>query len=321
MSTEALIWYVGDKSPSITQLVSVDGEPVDLDSLGATVVFNARPIGAAAATITGSATIVEAGSGDPDDLGIVQYDWASDDLDTAGNLIVWWEVTISGATQTVGESLIEVRDHGPFTGALCELADVRGSMETETVDTALDPLIQSYILTASALIQQETQREFAVTGSATRDFEVCSRLVDLAPFDLRSASSVTLNPLSGSTTLVAGTDYRLRPINGRSLTSTYTALELAGGVSLVSTELNGTVAPRIRIVGTWGPASVPLLARDACTFTVRSWLRRSYPDGYNLGESIRDLEPGEALSGFAIPLAAKQMLAPLYRFAARGSAG
>lgn len=205
----------------------------------------------------------------------------------------------------------------PAAGDLATVADVRASMETEAGDTDLDALIQTYITTASGLIQQETQRELAVTGSATRDFAVRGRIVSLSPYDLRAVTTMTADPNSGGSVLAANGDYTLAPVGGRSLTSTFTEVMLA---SPPIGELGGQADGRLRIAGTWGPAAVPALARDACVFTVRAWLRRSFGQGYNLGDLARDTTADLGFEGFAIPLAAKQMLGPLYRHGSRSSA-
>lgn len=191
-------------------------------------------------------------------------------------------------------------------GDLCTLSDVRAAMETATADTGLDTLISSWITTASDLIRDETQRELApATSSATRDFLVTGSYVSLAPYDLRTVTTMTMDPSGTAQVLVADTDYQLSPI-GADKWAVYTGVRLAS--SAVATP-NGFGTVKLRIAGAWGFASVPSTAKDACVMTVRSWLRRSYPDGYAIQDDARPVQT--PLSGFALPFAAKSMLAPL----------
>lgn len=255
-------------------------------------------------TIAGGAAVAQRGG--------VRHDWAALDVDTAGFYLVWWEVTTSGKVKAVQEAVVEFREHAAGSTAwLCEIADVRIAMETETVDVALDAVIGQMIPVASELIMQETQRELApATTSATRDFRVSgSNVVDLAPYDLRSATTVTLDPAGAAQVLVANQDYALMPIGGGKW-SVFTDVKLATGLAV--TTATGLDVVTLRVAGAWGFASVPPIAKEACVFTVRSWLRRTYPDGYGaVAEDARGSMP--PLMGYAIPLAAKSMLRPLYR--------
>lgn len=305
------VWYVGDRNPSITETITVSGVAFDLSS--STVRFKMRPVGSSTLKVDQAATIVSA----PD--GTVRYDWQAADVDTAGSYLVWWEVTTSGKVQAVGEALIEFRSHSPGTGWLCELADVRAAMETVPSDDWLDNRIVALIPVATQLIQQELQRELVASTAVTRDFEVHGPVIDLAPYDLRTATTVTLNPTASPTVLVASTDYGLSPVGGRNITGTYTMLELADTIALVSNERSGA-RPKISVLGDWGPATVPVMAKEAAITTIRAWLRRTYPEGYNFGDAGRDVYVDPATAGYAIPLAAKTLMQSLYRFGPKGSA-
>lgn len=302
----APVWYVGDRNPSITDTITVDGVAVDLTT--ATVRFKMRAVGSSTLKVDALATVVTPLAGE------VRYDWTALDVDTAAVYICWWEVTISGKVQAKQEAVIEFRPHSQgATSWLCELADVRIAMETTATDVELDTMIGQCIPVASALIMRETQREFApATTSAARTVGARGYVVDLAPYDLRSATAVVLDPTGANQTLAANTDYQLSPV-GTNADGTYTEIILSSSLQLKGLAVFdqfGNVP--LAITGAWGFSTVPAIAKEACVFTVRSWLRRTYPDGYTAySDEVRATMP--PLSGYAIPLAAKSMLRPLYR--------
>src|SRR6266498_1883856 len=95
---------------------------------------------------------------------------------------------------------------------LCTVANVKEGLETS--ETTRDALIQTLITAASVAIMQDTGREFApATSSATRRFQIDGyRVVSLEPYDLRTVTTMTLHPESGSPiVLAASTDYQLVP--------------------------------------------------------------------------------------------------------------
>src|SRR5262245_19922592 len=110
---------------------------------------------------------------------------------------------------------------------LCTLADVRSSLELPSADTSRDTLISTLITQASEMVMNEYDREFApATASATRRFRVDSYLLNLAPYDLRTVTTFTLNPESTSPqVLVTGTDYELLPVGAPS--GTYTSVRFS----------------------------------------------------------------------------------------------
>src|SRR5512146_596227 len=98
------VWYVGNLDPSITETITSDGAPVDLSA--STVKFKMRAVGSSTLKVDRAATIVNAAAGE------VRYDWTGTDMDTAGDYLVYWEVTTGTKKQDVGEALIQVLAHG-----------------------------------------------------------------------------------------------------------------------------------------------------------------------------------------------------------------
>jgi len=304
-------WSVNNRNPSITETIrNADGTVKDLT--GGTLTFSMRAVGTNTLKVSAAAaTIVSAPAG------TVRYDWAAGDVDTAGSYLVWWTFTIGGKTQDVAEALILILPHGaaPSTRDLCTVADVRASLEL-TADTSRDALIATLITQASDAIMNEVDREFApATTSATRRFRVDGRIVNLAPYDLRTVSAATMNPETSSpTTLVVATDYQLEPIGAPS--GTYTSIALSGFLASLyaSNTLYAFGYALIDITGAWGFATVPADVNRACVITVGSWLRKDVTTLFAMGDLGVDggITPGMPAS-LQIPKAAKALLGPFYR--------
>lgn len=301
--TEPLVWNVGNRRPSLSDTITIGGVAYDLT--GHTVKLKMRALRSSTLKVDAAATVVTPAAG------TVRYDWGASDLDTAGLYLAWFEVTetATGKKQDVLETLIEVRAHAPTSASLVELEEVRLAMELETGDRGLDTRIREAIVAASTAIMREVQRELApATAAATRSFAVQGDLVDLTPYDLRTATTVTFDVNGTPTVLVAGDDYALLPIGGSEIGGTYTELRLAPSVFAAS-----DVGPVVlSILGDWGMASVPADAREACIITVRSWLRRDLATYAQYGDEGRPIVP-TGFAGYALPLAAKSMLRNLYR--------
>lgn len=308
-----VIWKT-NTSPSLSDTIKVNGVAFDLTA--STVKLRMRLETAAAADplkIDTLATVVSAVAG------TVRYDWAPGDVDTAGQYVAWWHVTLpSTKVQDSDEFQIIVQDHGLQSGNLCSLADVRQSLELPAAETTRDELILSLIPVASKMIMALVEREFApVTTGATRRIEVnassiASRVVDFAPYDLQSATLVSLHPeTSTPTTLVAYTDYTLHP--AQTDEGVYTSLRLSNFLNVVSNTVVRFGYALIDITGTWGFPSVPGQVAEACSDAVCAWMRRDVSTlGLNLMDGS-DLSP-DFTASFDLPLAAIRKTNPYRRF-------
>lgn len=290
----------GTRSPSVTDTLTVDGVAFDLT--GSTVRFRMRAVGSAVLKVDSPATIVSAAAG------TVRYDWAAVDVDTPGDYLAWWQVTLpSLKVQDHPEFAVDIQQHARAAGHLCEVAEVREAMESANREA--DSVIEALIEAASVAITKHASREFTPTAAGvTRIFRGDGHLIDLAPYDLQAASAVTDTPVGGTaTTLVAGTDYDL---DGPYLGGTYLYLRRP---STWTRSANGFGYSRLAVTGTWGMAVVPADVRQACVVTVRSWLRRdaAVPAFATLDDG-RGIVPGPA-GGWMLPMAAKQLLEPYRR--------
>jgi hypothetical protein len=273
-----LVWYIGDRQPSIEQTITVDRLPFDLSS--STVRFRMRRANSDVLKVDQLATIVDPLAGE------VRYDWQvadTDAVDDAGDYLAWWEVTTAGKVQSVAEVFIEIRTHAPDPRVLCTRADVirliPGYFDDPTTDGILNDLIQA----ESQTWLRETGREFVAiaSGSTERLFDICwadqlSGIVWIG--DATSVSAVEVQDTFGGTLeTVAAADYaaieRTReswePIRGLRFNSNTTLT--AGNV--------------LAVTGTWGFPEIP---NDVRLGVARMALVRYLADATPAGSALSD---------------------------------
>lgn len=194
--------------------------------------------------------------------------------------------------------------------------------QLEISGTARDVLIDAAITAASRALNRRSGREVTPqTDGATRLFPVEIRVVrgdmlrvDLHPYDLRAATTVTVNPeASAPNVLTAGTDYMLWPLGGRKQTGTYTSLRLSNYItSLWSTSADNFGIVQLEVLGDWGiwnTADVPEDVKRACVVTVGSWIDKAIAEyGNQFGDAPRVMQ-ASMFDGYAVPRAALNLLA------------
>lgn len=259
------VWMVGDRNPSITETITVDGVPFDLSS--STVQFKMRAIGSSTLKVNASATIVSAPAG------TVRYDWAALDVDTAGQYLVWWDVTTSGKVQSVGEALIEFRAHAPATNVYCELEQLKSTLSLSGTNFG-DLDLSASILAASRAVDSLCDRRFwKNTVDETRYYTPSSAAL-VATDDIVSLTTLKTDADGDGTfeqTWVANTQYVPYPLNAVADGRPFDRLEAHPSSGMVF-----PVAPRsVQAVGIFGWSVVPGPVTLATTILAGKLVRRS----------------------------------------------
>ena len=154
--------------------------------------------------------------------------------------------------------------------ALTSLAAVRQFLELPSGDVDQDGVLEKLIDRASLAIMRRFEREFAPKAPAqdsdpavARTFAYAGRgVLDLAPYDLRSATSVEIDVDTGAPTTLAAADYKQRSLPARD--GVFTSLRLP----------RRTREREVRVTGRWSFASVPADVEHMCIVTVGIWFRR-----------------------------------------------
>jgi hypothetical protein len=211
----------------------------------------------------------------------------------------------------------------PDTRDLCTVAQVKSAMEPALTTSARDARIQDLITAASVRIMRRLERELTPKANAIRRFPISlsevdaegCHVVDLAPFDLRSAATVTLHPEDASPDVLTASEYALEPVGAPQ--GSYLRIRLANTISLASEFATRFGYAQLEINGAWGiwdTADVAPEVREACILTVRSWLRQN-PAAYAFrdNEEPTTLQPVLPVT-WEIPFAAMQNLLPWSRY-------
>ena len=199
---------------------------------------------------------------------------------------------------------------------LCTLSEARAFLELPSADTARDTLISTTITAISKAIQQYTQRELYPVGSATRIFKLPfgHYVLSLVPFDLRSVSTSLKLHVDETAATVAAADYQLQPVNNPD--GMFSAVQFSTQIADLwnSNSARYFGYSRVEIIGTWGPASIPVDVKQACVIAVAAALRRDVVN-LDLGDVLsdpRELGPDRP-TNYALPSASLRLLSPYRR--------
>lgn len=250
--SEIPTWYVGNRNPAITDTLTIDGEPYDLNAVSATVKFKMRALDSSTLKVDAAATIIQTGSGiSAVDTGQVAYAWEAADVDTAGYYLCWFEVTVTGKVQgPFCETLIQIAEHAPLSNVYVQPEEIKTAL-TAAGTTYLDRDLERAIKSASRAMDRLCGRRFFTTTSdETRRFTaVIPRKVDLV--DVLSITSVATDEDGDGTyeTSWTSSDYTLAPYNFALDSRPYTHLVVR---PTASRRLPVGIPAGVRVIGKFG---------------------------------------------------------------------
>lgn len=272
---DLLVWYVGDRNPSITDTATVDGAVQDLT--GKTARFKMRAVGAS------SPVVDQPVSNTLDTTGVLRYDWGASDLATPAFYIVWWEITTGSKTQTIGEALIEVRAHSPLENVYLELEEMRQALSQ--TGTYADPTFRRALLAASRGIDRVCERRFwrDTDANQVRYYTPSSTSLVVVD-DVETITSLQVDQDGDGTfeeTWTANTEYLAEPLNAATDGWPFTRLEThpAGGKSFPG-------YPRsVKVTGRFGWPEVPaeIIQATSILAHILSRRERDAPFGIQTG--------------------------------------
>lgn len=276
----ALVWYVGQRDPSLTETLTVDGVAFDLTS--STVRFKMRAANSSTLKVDASATIVTAAAGE------VRYDWAALDVDTAGDYLAWWEVTTGGKKQDQGEFWLEIRPHAPSSRALCTRADVTRLVPGYSDDQNTDGVLEALIEAESQAVINRYGREFVgidLGASETRQFDLDERQErnrTVKVGDMTTVTAVVIKDVDGTTLETVSSSDRVSLPRKRQAWEPITELWFPGTTNAASYLSAGNV---LHVTGIWGFPEIPDDVRMAVAKLV---LVRYLSDAANAGTALAD---------------------------------
>lgn len=250
---------------------------------------------------------------------------------TAGTYVIVWD-TGGGTPEWAADDLLvaytAASDAAPSGDDLCTLADVRLALELADAATERDDLIAALVTDASRVIARACQRQFAPQTALTKRFMWerpalarstwqiipwnAESVVDLAPYDLRTVTSITFHPGTASEFTLATGDYLLEPVTPQD--GVYTRIRLRRGLNIgVALSAYDFGVVLIDINGDWGFAAVPDVIKRATIITVMSWLRRDVAE-FGFNDSAPPGIAPMASPVYAIPPAAWRLISTYKRW-------
>lgn len=189
---------------------------------------------------------------------------------------------------------------------LTTLTIVRERRGTTASNTTQNTMVERVITNVSRAIIRHCQREFApATASAARVFEYDenTHFLSVAPYDLRSVSSVQIDTDEDSPVTLTDEEYRLWPRPTKD--GTYHGLRL----DPLGPGRGRWPYRQVTITGAWGFASVPTDVEEAATIAVIHNLRTQ------VGVYAVSGDTGETRFERALlPQASLDLLAPFKRY-------
>jgi hypothetical protein len=252
-------------APDATFLSELDNAPTGLvGTIGVRIIRDSDQVEVLARTTKG---IVEspAGSG--------HYTATLVAPSTAGDYSVLWDSgTVTPSTTAVDDLVVGTT----FASAsdLTTVEAVREFTQKRSTDTAQDAVIQMLISAASKMVSRYTERQFFPETGVKHTFEwnhvSQPMFVDFMPFELRTATAVTLDT-DGSPHVLDPTEYKLWPVPNPD--GTYFGIRL-NPFTPPTVSIRWAPRRQVEVEGDWGMPAIPADIAFLTTLTVAIWLRR-----------------------------------------------
>jgi hypothetical protein len=207
--------------------------------------------------------------------------------------------------------------------ALTSIGRARWYVLGDPTNDGQDEILAFLINWASRAIEDYAQREFVPTDDDARTFDWDgSRLLSLAPYELRNVTEVTWSADGGlhNNAIQATGIYRYRPEPaGRTRQGTYLNLAVPPPLQTSSASAlaayYGSGGYTITIDGDWGMAEVPRNVEGACLIMVKDLkMNPGAFRSYNVGPvQIAEGDQASTIPFGSIPPGARRALAPYLR--------
>jgi hypothetical protein len=303
--SEQLIFYVGNRNPSISQTITSGGTAIDLSS--DTVTFYAREVGGTALLVDGGTTTWLTDGSD----GGVRYDWTSTDassgiLSQERYALVWWRDDDGTRLQDVGEALIEVRAHASLSSYV-ELEELKSTLEL-TATSFADMDIQRALVSASRGVDAACNRRFYQDEDANQvRYYSPNRRMQIDIHDLCEFTALDTDLIGGTafdSSWTLNQDFTFDPLNADLDSKPWERLR----VHPLATQVLPAYPRSVRLTGRFGWPTVPEAIKEATGIVATRLLKRAREAPFGVvtvgleGEAVRisrfDSDVQDLLSGY-----------------------
>jgi hypothetical protein len=292
--------YKDNRSPSLSDTIRINDLPFDLSA--SQVRFKMRLEDSSTLKVDSAAAIVTPSAG------LVRYDWAAADVDTAGNYVGWWEVTTGGKKQDTREFAIVVLVHAPLSRAYVEVEELKSTLVLEGQHYA-DEDIQNALTAASRAIDEATGQRFYPDADAAQIRYYTANGSEVLGIDpLITLTSIATDPSDDGTFEEAwvAADYILEPVNAPANGEPYSRIRRRLAATYPWPGYEGAV----KVTGKFGWSAPPAGVKVATSIIATQLLRRVREAPFGI--------VGIGVEGAAVRISqfdpqVKQLLAPYTR--------